>query len=379
MILRSSLERRLREAIRKSPVVALLGPRQSGKTTLARSLSGQKRTEYFDLEDPADLARLAAPQVALEDVRGLVVLDEVQRKPELFELLRVLADRPTTPARFLLLGSASPHLVRGVSESLAGRVRFIEIGGFDLTEVGTKEFRSLWRRGGFPRSFLAPSERESVAWRDDFTRTFLERDLPQLGITIPAATLRRFWTMLAHFHGQIWNAAEFARSLGTSEPTSRRYLDLLAGAYVVRILPPWFENLGKRQIRAPKVYIRDSGLLHSLLSLGTQREILRHPKCGASWEGFVIEQILGLLQPREAYFWGTHGGAELDLLILRSGRRLGFEVKWTDGPRPTRSMHVALSDLGLDRIYVVYPGRRSYRMEKGMEAIALQDLPSAIG
>lgn len=360
-------------------MVALVGPRQCGKTTLARRIAQDGLADRFDLEDPVDVARLAAPKLALENLRGLVVIDEIQRMPELFEILRVLADRPRTPARFLVLGSASPQLVRGVSETLAGRVRFVEMGGFDVQEAGAERIRALWTRGGFPRSFLARSESESFTWRGDFIRTFLERDIPQLGISIAATTLRRFWTMIAHYHGQIWNAAEFARSLGTSEPTARRYLDILAGAFVVRQLAPWFENLGKRQVKSPKVYVRDSGLLHALLGLGDHRQLTSHPKFGASWEGFAVEQVLGILRPHEAYFWATHSGAELDLLAIRRGKRLGFEMKCADAPSLTRSMTVALHDLRLDRLLVVYPGTRSYRLSPKVEVVAVGDLVEAVG
>jgi predicted AAA+ superfamily ATPase len=368
-----------RRALRESPVVALVGPRQCGKTTLARELIRGRRAEYFDLENPVDVARLAAPELALAHLKGLVVIDEIQRRPDLFELLRVLADRRRTPARFLILGSASPDLVRGVSESLAGRVRFVDMGGFDISEVIPERKQRLWLRGGFPRSFLANSETRSLAWRNDFVRTFLERDIPQLGINVPSTTLRRFWTMVAHFHGQIWNGADFARSLGTSEPTARRYLDILTGAYVVRQLPPWFENIGKRQVRSPKIYVRDSGLLHALLSLRTHRDLMGHPKYGASWEGFAVEQVIGLLRPVEPYFWATHSGAELDLLVFRDGKRIGFEMKISDAPTMTKSMAIAMKDLGLSRIYVVYPGTRSYRLASSVEVVSLSDLPAALG
>ena len=361
-------------ALRESPVVALLGPRQAGKTTLAREAAKGLGAEFFDLEDPVDLSRLANPKLALESLRGLVVLDEAQRQPELFPILRVLADRPRVPARFLLLGSASPHLVRGVSESLAGRVRLIEMGGFDLSEAGPELMTRLWQRGGFPRSFMAPSDQRSFRWRGDFISTFLERDIPQLGLSIPAAALRRFWTMVAHYHGQIWNAAEFARSIGSSEPTARRYLDILCGAYVARQLPPWFENVAKRQVKAPKVYIRDSGILHALLSLPTMRDLAAHPKYGASWEGFALEQVLSRADTRDAYFWATHGGAELDLLLMKGGRRIGFEFKCADAPRMTKSMRVALADLRLERLFVVYPGARSYDLEEKVRVLALSDL-----
>ena len=305
---RSHLLNLVEQKIRRSPVVSILGPRQVGKSTLARQVaSGADAAEFLDLEDPRALARLENPAAALEPLRGLVILDEVQRKPDLFPLLRVLADRDPLPARFLLLGSAAPDIVRGVSESLAGRVAFVDIGGFDLDEVGSDQFARLWLRGGLPRSYLAESDDASFDWRQDFVRTFLERDIPQLGITIPAATLRRFWTMIAHFHGQVWNAAELARSLGSSEPTARRYLDLLSGAFMVRQLPPWFENIRKRQVKAPKVYVRDPGLLHTLLDLPSKASLEGHPKLGASWEGFALEQVLQRVGHKNAYFWATHG------------------------------------------------------------------------
>jgi predicted AAA+ superfamily ATPase len=266
-----------------------------------------------------------------------------------------------------------------MSESLAGRVRFVEMGGFDVREAGPDRHATLWLRGGFPRSFLAPSEVSSLAWRESFIRTFLERDVPQLGITVPAPTLRRFWAMVAHVHGQVWNAADLARSLGTSEPTARRYLDLLTGAYVLRQVPPWFENIAKRQVKSPKVYVRDVGLLHALLSLRTRKSLLSHPKCGASWEGFVVEQVLALARPAEAYFWGTHAGAELDLMIVRDGRRIGFEAKFEDAPRTTRSMHIALDTLRLQRLYVVHPGAKSYRLTAKIDALSVLDLARTLG
>ena len=377
-IRRTELERKIRRGLRESPIVALLGPRQSGKTTLARRVGRSRGTEFFDLEDPVDAARLAAPRTALDPLRGLVVIDEIQRRPDLFELLRVLADRRGTPARFLILGSASPDLVRGVSESLAGRVHFVDMGGLSAFEVGIRQWERLWLRGGLPPAYLASSEESSLRWRNDYVRTFLERDVPQLGISVPSAALRRFWTMVAHYHGQMWNAAEFARSLGTSEPTARRYLDLLTGAFVVRQLPPWFENLSKRQVKAPKVYVRDSGVLHALLGLRTRAQLLGHPKLGGSWEGFVIEQIIANVGPREAYFWATHSGAELDLLLVQDGMRSGFEAKFTDAPRLTRSMHVALTDLQLKRLYVVYPGAKSYPLGARIEALSILDLAAAL-
>lgn len=368
----------IQTGLRQSAVVALLGPRQCGKTTLAQMIAEKRKSEYFDLEDPVDLSRLEAPMLALENLSGLVIVDEIQRKPELFPILRVLADRKKKKARFLILGSASPHIVRDVSESLAGRIRFVEMDGFDLREIGGDDFRKLWVRGGFPRSYLSRSENLSLTWRKDFIKTFLERDIPQLGISIPAATLRRFWTMTSHFHGQIWNAAEFARSLGRSEATARRYLDILTGAYVVRQLQPWYENIKKRQIKSPKIYIRDSGLLHALLSLETQKDLFQHPKYGASWEGFALEQILKVTDPADAYFWGTHGGAELDLMILKKGKRIGFEFKCEDAPRMTKSIQIAIKDLNLQKVFVIYPGEKTYQISLNTYAVSVQDIESLL-
>jgi uncharacterized protein len=362
MIPRPAALDRIVRAFAVHPIAALLGPRQCGKTTLARMIAEREPSSYFDLEDPVDLRRLSAPLTALEPLSGLVVIDEVQRRPDLFELLRVLVDRPRNPARFLLLGSASPYLVKGVSETLAGRIGFIDLGGFDLHEVGPEHRDRLWVRGGFPRSYLAADDDASVLWREDFIRTFLERDIPQLGITVPAETLRRFWTMVAHYHGQVWNAAEFARSIGASEPAARRYLDILAGAYMARILPPWFENLSKRQVKAPKIYLRDSGILHALLQLRSMADLQSHPKLGASWEGFALGQVLSLLDAGDAYYWATHGGAELDLMVRIGGKHYGFEFKYADAPGASRSIHVALQDLSLERLWVIYPGRREYQL-----------------
>jgi len=364
--------------MKAAPVVSLLGPRQSGKTTLARAVARRHKATFFDLEDPRDLARLGSPMMALEPLRGLVVIDEIQRLPGLFEVLRVLADRPRRPARFLILGSVDPRLVRGVSESLAGRVRHVDIAGFDLTEAGPTKYRRLWVRGGFPRSYVSTADADSLAWRRDYIRDFLQRDLPELGITIPSATLGRFWNMVAHVHGAIWNAADFARSLGTSENTARHYLDVLAGARALRQLPPWFENMGKRQVKSPKVFVRDSGLLHALLGLETHDDLLGHPKSGASWEGFAIEQVLGLLRTEEAYFWSTYQGAELDLLVMVRGRRYGFEMKMSDAPTLTRSMHVAMGDLRLERLFALHPGKRSYPLGEKVEALAVLDLPARL-
>jgi len=375
MIPRPTVIRQIERTLDLHPIAALLGPRQCGKTTMARMIAEQRSSTYFDLEDPVDARRLSAPMTVLQALSGLVIIDEVQRRPDLFELLRVLVDRPQNLAQFLLLGSASPQLVRGGSESLAGRIGFVDLSGFDLTEVGPLERDRLWLRGGLPRSFLATSDPASMAWRQDFIRTFLERDIPQLGITIPAETLRRFWTMVAHYHGQVWNAAQFARSLGASEVTARRYLDILSGAYMVRILPPWYQNIGKRQLKAPKIYIRDSGILHGLLQLGALADLQSHPDVGASWEGFAVEQIIGLLGTRDAYCWGTHGGAELDLLVRLAGRQYGFEIKYADAPGTSRSMRVALQDLSLEHLWVVYPGQTEYRLDDRITVIPVDAIP----
>ncbi len=375
MIQRPHALNRVLKVLRVHPVAALLGPHQCGKTTLGKMIAKRESSTYFDLENPVDVRRLSAPMRALEGLSGLVVIDEVQRQPALFELLRVLVDRPQNQGRFLLLGSASPRLMKDVSESLAGRIGFIDLSGFDLREVGSENYDPLWNRGGFPRSFLAPGDSTSMIWREDFIGTFLERDIPQFGITIPAGTLRRFWTMIAHYHGQVWNAAEFARSLGTSENTARRYLDILAGAYMVRILPPWFENISKRQVKAPKIYIRDSGILHTLLQLPTMADVQGHPKLGASWEGFALEQLLTLLEMRDTYFWATHSGAELDLLVMIGGQRHGFEFKYSDAPGHTRSMSIAIQDLTLEHLWVVYPGNQEYPLEEKISVTPASSIP----
>jgi uncharacterized protein len=374
VIRRAQHVREIRLALTRVPIVSILGPRQSGKTTLARSISRGRKATFFDLERPADVARLSAPMMALEPLRGLVVIDEVQRMPQLFEILRVLADRPRVPARFLILGSADPRLVRGVSESLAGRVHHVDVTGFSLAEVGAEHHRRLWLRGGFPRSYLARTADASIAWRRDYIRDFLQRDLAELGGSIPTVTLSRFWNMVAHFHGGLWNGADFARSLGSSENTARRYLDLLTGAWAVRQLQPWFENTGKRQVKSPKVYVQDSGLLHALLDLQTEAQLMGHPKAGASWEGFVIQQILSIVGDRDAYFWATHQGAELDLFILRNGKRYGFEIKLSDAPTLTKSMHIALEDLRLDRLFVAYPGAQAYALHEQVETLPVAEM-----
>lgn len=364
---------RLEHLLAYHPVVAILGARQVGKTTLARQLMERfdGPATRFDLEDMDDLSRLAEPKLALGGLAGLVVIDEVQRRPDLFPVLRVLVDRPGSETKFLILGSASPELLRQGSESLAGRIVFHQLDGFALDEVGIEEGETLWVRGGFPRSFLAPSEEVSVDWRRGFVQTFLERDLPQLGIQIPGETLHRFWRMLAHYHGQLWNGAELARAFGVSGSTVRRYLDLLTGALVLRQLPPWHENVGKRQVRSPKVYVSDSGLLHMLLGLDTREALEGHPKVGASWEGFVLREILTRLGARkeESYFWATHSGAELDLVVVRGDRRFGFEIKRTTAPRYTRSARSAYKALGLQRLDVVHAGEESFPLAGGDQEV----------
>jgi uncharacterized protein len=374
MLPRLALESSVRAALGRSPAVVLVGPRQVGKTTLARRLLGHDSPNWFDLEDPQVEAQLTEPLVALKDLRGLVVIDEIQHAPDLFKVLRVLVDRPERPARFLLLGSASPALLRQSAESLAGRIEVIEIGGFTLDEAPTPAADGLWWRGGFPRSFTAGDDTASRIWRREFIRTVVERDLPQLGMNAAAPAIYRFWAMLAHWHGQIWNAAEPARSLGVSESTVRRYLDFLTQAYLVRQLQPWFANTAKRQVKAPKVYLRDSGLLHELLGIADPAALMRHPKCGASWEGYALDQILRMARPDEAYFWATHAGAELDLLMVKDGRRVGVEFKRADAPTLTPSMRIARADLALDALYVVYPGSRRYALAEGVEAVPLSAL-----
>lgn len=352
--------------------MVLLGPRQCGKTTLARWIAKQTPSTYFDLENPADLAALAEPMRALSGLRGLVVIDEVQRRPDLFPILRVLLDRQPLRARFLILGSAAPDLLRQTSETLAGRIALIEMSGFDTSEVGSENIDKLWLRGGFPASYLARSRQASYEWREDFIKTFLERDLPQLGIRMPAPTMRRFWTMVAHHSGGIWNASAIGSSLGESHPAVRRHLDVLAGALVVRVLQPWFENLGKRQVKAPKIYVRDSGLLHTLLGIHLSTDLDRHPKLGASWEGFVIEQVLMQVKPAEAYYWRTQAGAELDLLLMHRGKRIGIEVKYGDAPTLTPSMRLACVDLKLARLLVVYPGTQRYQLADNVDVMPLE-------
>ena len=374
--------RNLARLLRENPVVALLGARQVGKTTLARELMRQRRgpATWFDLEQPRDLRQLDEPTLALEPLRGLVVLDEVQNRPELFPVLRVLADRSPRPARFLVLGSASPELLRQGSETLAGRIAFYELPGFDLAEVEPPNWQRLWLRGGFPRAYLPRAHRQSGEWRANFVRTFVERDLPRLGTLTSPRTLADFWTMMSHYHGQTWNSSELGRAFGVAHTTVRGYLNLLTDTFVVRQLPPWTENIGKRVVKSPKVYVADSGLLHTLLGIEKPADLTSHPKVGASFEGFALEQVIRRLElrPREAFFWATHSGAELDLLVIRGRRRLGFEFKRTDAPRLTRSMTVSLDTLGLDRIDVIHAGSHGFRMHDKVRAVPIQGLLEAL-
>jgi hypothetical protein len=366
---------RVQGLLGRFPVVGIIGARQVGKTTLARQLADQEsgETTFFDLEDPGDLARLADPMLAIKDLGGLVVIDEIQRAPDLFPVLRVLADRPHSPARFLILGSASPNMLRQSSESLAGRIAYFELEGFSPDEVGIENLGRLWIRGGFPRSFLAASDRESLEWRLEFIRTFLERDLPQLGVTVSSTTLRRLWNMLAHSHGQVWNASAYSRNFGLADTTVRRHLDILTSTFVVRQLLPWHANIRKRQVKSPKVYLTDSGLLHALLNLRSHEQVEAHPLVGASWEGFAaktVQRRLGV-RPEESFFWATHSGAEIDLVVVRGGRKLGFEFKRTVAPKTTRSMHTALDDVGLERIDVIHAGDATFPLAKGIRALPL--------
>jgi len=372
MIKRIDLYKKIRLAFRYGRIVALLGPRQCGKTTLARQFISPDPAHYFDLEDPVGVAKLAEPMNILSKLKGVVVIDEIQRQPDLFSILRVLADRKPLPARFLILGSASPELIKHSSESLAGRLARVTMAGFTLSEVGLAASDRLWLRGGFPRSFLAKAEKDSVNWRKDFIQSFVERDLPAYGIALPPLTLSRLWVMLAHYHGQLLNSSEIARSLGINEVTVKRYLDVLSGVFMVRQLQPWHVNIKKRQVKAPKIYIRDSGILHSLLGIRTMDDLLANPKYGASWEGYVIEEIINFVEPDGVYFWATHNGAEIDLVFSKGGRMYGVECKRADAPVMTPSMRVALEDLKLARIAVIYPGKQRYLLHKQIEAVPFE-------
>ncbi|MBA3029406.1 MAG: ATP-binding protein [Desulfobacteraceae bacterium] len=374
MIPRKSILATVKKALSRSRVVVLAGPRQCGKTTLARELLDEESVNYFDLEDPSNLARLDEPMTALRPLKGLVVIDEVQRRPDLFPVLRVLSDRKDPPARFLILGSASGDLLRQTSESLAGRMERVTLGGFSLVELGAAEEDRLWLRGGLPLSYLAKDDADSLVWRKNFIQTLLERDFPQWGIRTPAVALQRLWTMVAHYHGQIWNAAEPARSLGVSESTIRRHMDLLTDAFMIRQLKPYHANLNKRQVKSPKIYIRDSGLLHQLIGINSMKALLTHPKVGASWEGFVLEQILQSEPHDDAFFWATHQGAEIDLILLQGDEPFGIEIKRTDTPRITPSIRNAINDLKLKRVIILYPGTKRFFLSDEVEAVPTHEM-----
>jgi predicted AAA+ superfamily ATPase len=377
MITRSGYQHQLRQGLKRSPIVALLGPRQCGKTTLAKVIAAEwDHHDYFDLESIQDQTRLQNPEMVLENAEGLVVIDEIQERPDLFGILRSLVDRKSCNARYLILGSASPQLVQGASESLAGRVEFVDLAPFGIHEVGNEHWVKLWNRGGFPRSFLASGDEDSAAWREGFVRTFLQRDLPQLGITIPAPALRRFWTMLAHYHGQTWNASAISRSMGVSDKTVRGYLDILTEAYMIRQLQPYYSNAGKRQVKAPKIYFRDTGLLHHLLTLHTEEAVMSHPAVGASWEGFALEQILRVLRPAEAYFWAAYSGGEVDLIFDRQGVRYGIEFKYSEAPKITRAMKSYVKDLDLAHLWIVCPCRKSYDVTEHISVTNLAEMPN---
>ena len=380
-IARPSLLNAVSSALEEAPVVALLGARQVGKTTLARQVADAwpEHSRLLDLEVPAVREALTeTPETVLRSSEGLVVVDEVQRQPALFEVLRPICDDPDRRAVFLLLGSASLDLIRGVSETLAGRILFVDVSGFSLSEVGSGHQQRLWMRGGFPQAWLASSSRAWTRWMQSFTRTFLERDIPGLGSRVSPQAMGRFWRMLAHYHGQTWNAAELARSMDVSVTAVNRYRDLLAGTFMIRVLPPWFENLGKRLVKSPKVYLRDSGILHFLLGMEDAEDLPMHPRYGASWEGFALEQVLIVHGAREAYFYSTLRGAELDLMLLRRGKRWGFEFKCTDAPRTTKAMHIAIDDLGLEHLWVVYPGNLRFSLTDRITALPLAEVSDIV-
>ncbi|MFM2343863.1 MAG: hypothetical protein RLZZ210_471 [Pseudomonadota bacterium] len=360
-------------------VCALLGPRQCGKTTLSRQFAKLKeipRINIFDLEDPLDLERLAEPMLALSNLHGFVIIDEIQYKPNLFSILRVLVDK--TNIKFLVLGSASRDLIKQSSETLAGRIGYIEMTPFVLSEVS--DINNLWLRGGFPLSYLADNEELSFLWRQNYVKTFLERDIPNLGFSIPAMQLRKFWVMICHYHGGIFNASELGNSLGISYHTAKSYLDILEGTFMIRVLRPWYENLKKRQVKTPKIYFRDSGIYHTLLGLNNYESVITSPKIGASWEGFALEQVIRYYdaEPEECYFWSSHNIAEIDLLIFKNGKRIGFEFKYTDSPKITSSMKISLEDLELDQIKVIFPGDISFRMSDEIEAVGFETLAKKI-
>lgn len=372
MILRNKDEAALAELMELFPVTAILGPRQAGKTTLAKTFEAD---HHFDLENPRDAALFAEPQLALEPLSGLIVIDEIQRSPELFPLIRYLVDH-RDDQKYLILGSASRDLIRQSSESLAGRIGYHELLGFRLEDVGIEEWRKLWLRGGLPRSFTATSDRLSQLWLEQYIATFLERDIPQLGISIPAATLRRFWTMLCHYHGQLINYSEFSRSFGVSDMTIRKYLDILEGVFMIRLLHPWHVNIGKRLVKSPRLFIRDSGLLHHLLAIHSERDLASHNKLGASWEGFALEQAARVLNKRkeELFFWRTHAGAEVDLFWQANGRSRAVEIKYSTAPKLTKSMQSAVNDLNLDYLWVLYPGDKAYPLAQNVSTLPLSEL-----
>ncbi|NOZ74095.1 MAG: ATP-binding protein [FCB group bacterium] len=374
MINRRTLHTHVKKALDRSVIVSILGPRQCGKTTLAKAIAGQwNQAHIFDLENPRDLTRLQNPMTALENMQGLIVLDEIQLQPELFPVLRVLADRKKPDTRFLILGSASPDILKNVSETLAGRVEIIHMTGFNLEEI-QYHTETLWMRGGFPRSYLADSMGDSFAWRENFVQTFLERDLAKFGVTIAPSVMRRFWFMLAHYHGQLWNASDISRSLGLSYMTATRYVDILAQAFMIRQLPPWYVNISKRQVKAPKIFIRDSGIYHFLIGVNTKNELDIHPKLGASWEGFVIEQIIDICKSGNCYFWRTQSGAELDLLFIHGGEKIGFEIKYSETVSTTKSMRIAMKDLSLTHLFIIYPGKETFPVDTRITAISLRHI-----
>lgn len=372
---------KIKELLKETPVVALIGPRQVGKTTLARMIAAEySEVTFFDLENPTSLSKLQDPLLALQSLSGLIIIDEIQHAPDLFKVLRFLVDQCSTQQNFLVLGSASPVLLSQSSESLAGRIAYVEVHGFSLQEVGSEHWEKLWLRGSFPRAYLASTEPGSVRWREEFIRTFLERDLPQLGIKVPAITMKRFWMMLAHYHGQIWNSSEFARAFGMSDKAVRHYLDILTSTFIVRQLAPWWENISKRQVKAPKIFLNDSGLLHTLLGLDTKEELASHPKVGASWEGFAMNTVLTQLNihPDEAFFWSTYTGAELDLVVIKGNTRIGFEFKRSSAPQITKSVSIALKDLSLSHVYVIYVGNEQYPLADNITALGLANVLTTI-
>lgn len=380
-IIRTKELEKIKQRFKSNPAVAILGPRQCGKTTLANQFARQNifsEVHLFDLEDPRHLTRLENPMLALEPLHGLIILDEIQRKPEIFPVLRVIIDK-NPGKKFLILGSASRDLISQSSESLAGRISFVELGGFTLLDINPDQINELWIRGGFPRAFLAPDQKTSWQWREDFIRTYLERDIPNLGIHIPALTLRRFWTMLSHYHGQIFNATEIAKSLNLSDKTVKRYLDILTGTFLIRQIRPWFYNTKKRLVKRPKIYFKDSGIFHSFLAVENGQQLFMHPRLGASWEGFAIEMFVKLLELNddEIFFWATHTGAELDLLFQKKGALWGVEFKYQDAPKITPSMRSALKELNLNHIWVIHPGEDVYPLDQQITSVGLISLPKS--